>query len=293
MATSPPPFNPFGGLAPQRGEKSTFSQRFDAFITWFIAAVVQLAALAANVYANAVEAFQSAGTATNAAAAAMVTANATLWVSGATVAQYAAVISPADGRTYRRITAQGAGTTDPSNDTVNYVMLSGQPSSLSLLATATVSAAVVNIDFLNLFSSAYEKYVIELSGITPSALDFLQLRVANSGAVNALSVYFSATGDNATASLTSSFGITSIRVGGAQAITATIEIANVNSTTSAKLINARGAFVDSAATPAPRTVSVSGQYTQSPVVTGFRLFWLSGATFTAGSVRVYGLRNTP
>lgn len=43
-----------------------------------------------------------------------------LWVSGATVAQYAHVQSPADGQLYVRITATGSGATDPANDATNY-----------------------------------------------------------------------------------------------------------------------------------------------------------------------------
>lgn len=124
MATTPPPLTPFGGAAPQRGDKATFSSRVDAFVTWLIAVVTQFIALAANVYANAQEAFVSAGTATSAAATAAATANATPWVSGAIVQQYACMISPADGRTYRRTSATGAGTTDPAADGGNYVAMS-------------------------------------------------------------------------------------------------------------------------------------------------------------------------
>ena len=43
-----------------------------------------------------------------------------LWVSGATVKQYAYVISPTDMEIYQRKTATGSGATDPYNDTTNY-----------------------------------------------------------------------------------------------------------------------------------------------------------------------------
>ena len=42
------------------------------------------------------------------------------WVSGATVKQYAYVISPTDSEIYQRKTATGSGATDPYNDTTNY-----------------------------------------------------------------------------------------------------------------------------------------------------------------------------
>lgn len=50
--------------------------------------------------------------------------DAPLWVSGATVPQWQSVTSPADGEVYRRITATGGGTTDPADDTTNYVAVS-------------------------------------------------------------------------------------------------------------------------------------------------------------------------
>lgn len=42
------------------------------------------------------------------------------WVSGATVKQYAYVVSPIDLEIYQRKTATGSGTTDPFYDTTNY-----------------------------------------------------------------------------------------------------------------------------------------------------------------------------
>lgn len=135
--TTPPTITP-GPTAPQRNDKTTFSARVDAFVTWLIAVVSQFAAVATNVYNNAVEAFgyataasnsasaasTSAQNAADSAAAAAVTAGATLWVSGQTVAQDAAKISPLDRRTYRRRTASGSTTTDPALDPANYVLLS-------------------------------------------------------------------------------------------------------------------------------------------------------------------------
>lgn len=43
-----------------------------------------------------------------------------VWVSGSTVKQWQYVISPLDGELYQRITATGAGTTDPADDITNY-----------------------------------------------------------------------------------------------------------------------------------------------------------------------------
>ena len=54
------------------------------------------------------------------------------WVSGATVKQYAYVISPTDMEIYQRKTATGSGTTDPFYDTTNY-----RPVSIARLSRIT------------------------------------------------------------------------------------------------------------------------------------------------------------
>jgi hypothetical protein len=144
MAQTPPPTITAAPTAPQRSNRATFSGLVDAFVTWLIASVAQFQALAANVYANAQDAFASAGTALgysnsassfastasgfadNAAASAVAAAagsTAPAWVSGTTYAVGNVRYSPADFRTYRRITA-GAGTADPSIDVANWLLIS-------------------------------------------------------------------------------------------------------------------------------------------------------------------------
>jgi len=288
MATSPPPFNPFGGLAPQRGEKSTFSQRFDAFITWFIAAVVQLAALAANVYANAVEAFQSAATASSAAATALATANAYPWVSGATVQQYACVISPLDGRTYRRIAATGSGTTDPSLDTTGtiYVVLSAQLSAYQLVTSPiTISAAVASIDFSTLFSSDYDKYVVELEGVVATGSVLFQFSVG--GSPDGSTSYNAIATPGATYSLTTScllFPLTT-----SAGVSATIEMRNVNGGSKVKSIGMRG-HGGQGGSSGLGPILGEGSYSGVSSPTGFRLS-CSGGSFTSGKILIYGVRN--
>ncbi|MCX7283894.1 MAG: hypothetical protein NTX28_07595 [Novosphingobium sp.] len=138
MATIPPTINPAPAPAPQRGDRATFSSRVDAFVTWLTAAVAQFGAAAANVYANAVDAYNqagaaaasAAGAATSAtqaqqyAAGAAASAGASVWVSGTTYPQYAAVFDPTPGvlRAYRRTTAAGVSTTAPSADPTNWAM---------------------------------------------------------------------------------------------------------------------------------------------------------------------------
>lgn len=133
---TPPPVTPAPQPYPQRGERSTFSDRVDAFVAWFTTtAIPQMAALVLNVYNNAVAAFNAAMTATAQADAAVSAVNAPVWVSGTTYAIGNARYSPLNGRTYRRRTA-GAGTTDPALDPTNW-----DPVTLQALTTATRSSA--------------------------------------------------------------------------------------------------------------------------------------------------------
>lgn len=120
--TTPPTITPAPNPAPQRNDRTTFSTRVDAFVTWLIAAVAQFAALAANVYNNAVEAFNyattasaKAGEAQAAATAAAAAAGASKWVAGTNYAEGVCTWSPTDGLTYRHLVA-GVSNIDPKLD---------------------------------------------------------------------------------------------------------------------------------------------------------------------------------
>jgi hypothetical protein len=124
--TTPPTITP-APQPPQRNNRATFGNLLDAFLLWLFSVVAQFQALATNVYNNAVDAFSSAEKAhddaeiaASAAQAAISAANITRWVSGTTYQQDACVISPADNSTYRRKTATGVSTVDPSADPTNW-----------------------------------------------------------------------------------------------------------------------------------------------------------------------------
>lgn len=119
MPTTPPPIDPVPTPVPQRGDRTTFSSRVDAFIVWLINAVTQFGAVATNVFNNAAEAFGYAQQAQAQANAAQAQVNVPKWVSGTTYADGVAVWSPVNRLTYRRIGA-GGGTLDPSLDTTNW-----------------------------------------------------------------------------------------------------------------------------------------------------------------------------
>lgn len=72
MAATPPPgYTPPPADLPQRGDRATFSNRVDAWVTWFSTVILpQLAAMVASAYANAVDAAASAVSALGAKTAA-------------------------------------------------------------------------------------------------------------------------------------------------------------------------------------------------------------------------------
>lgn len=58
--TTPTPVDPTPVPAPQRGDRSTFSDRVDAFITWLTTSVAEFNSLALNCYNNAVDCYNNA-----------------------------------------------------------------------------------------------------------------------------------------------------------------------------------------------------------------------------------------
>ncbi len=165
--TVPPSITP-SPVAPDRADRATFSPRATAWADWVKNhAVAEIAAVATNVYNNAIDAFSSATTATAqadlattngaaqvalattqaghaaaSAAAAAATAGAEPWVSGQVYAQYAACVSLIDAQTYRRTTAAGSGIIDPKNDTANYVNISMSPAGVQTLSNKTYAAPI-------------------------------------------------------------------------------------------------------------------------------------------------------
>jgi len=132
MSVTPPPTIDAPPPAPIRADRTTFSGRVDAFVNWEISLVAQLAAVATNVYNNALSAWdavtaafnsatasaRSASDAAASAAAAALSTNVTKWAPGA-FAEGQCVWSPIDYQNYRCINA-GVRNTDPANDATNW-----------------------------------------------------------------------------------------------------------------------------------------------------------------------------
>jgi hypothetical protein len=150
----------------------------------------------------------------------------------------------------------------------------------------TVSSAVATIDFLNIFTSTYDKYVIEITDVVaPTGSPNLQLRLAKAGVVDATSIY---TYGNGVAANQPSIAITGSVLSGS-AVSSTIEIRNANSTR-LKSVGVRGMYQAATDSTFVNTNPEQG-YTGTTAVTGGRLFWNTG-NFTTGTVRIYGIRNS-
>lgn len=131
MAITPPPgYTPAPTPHPVRNDRTTFSDRVDAFNTWFISAIGQVAAMVANAYNNALEAYSNAGAAAEQAGiatskaneaqahatAAAAASNAPQWVTGTIYAEGVVVWSPSNYLPYRRKAPGGVSNTDPVDD---------------------------------------------------------------------------------------------------------------------------------------------------------------------------------
>ncbi len=110
---------------PTQSDPTNFSDRADTFLTALPTFVTETNTLAAELNQIGTNSSSAATTAVAAASAAVSVAGVVKWVSGTTYANGAAVYSPSNYLTYRRITASGSGTIDPSVDTTNWTPVSG------------------------------------------------------------------------------------------------------------------------------------------------------------------------
>jgi hypothetical protein len=159
-----------------------------------------------------------------------------------------------------------------------------------LLGTATVSTAVANIDFLSVFSSTYDNYLIEVQGLMPSASSALNIRLAKSGAVDTGSSYYAGPTSGSLTNQTSFSLGTSVGTAIGGGIACTVELRNMSDASHIKSMTATGCFLDGTTY---QPLDFSCAYTPSPAsaASGFRLFFGTG-NITAGTVRVYGIKNT-
>lgn len=271
---------------------------------------------AANLWADALPAhgaaIQTVGEEAYAAAVlAQAVVAATAWVSGTTYAIGDARYSTANFQAYRRKTA-GAGTTDPSADPTNWAQLDTLPSktgnalkklrvnagetgtewaidenSMVLLATLTPTAAA-NLDALSVFTSTYDNYVIIGNDVrTDTNAAYLCMRLANAGAADATTAY--GMGDT-TAITQSFFNLVNNQWGGAPGANFIARISNANSTGLKSITTEYSAACS--ATPTYTNNVQRGFYTRALAASGVRFFFTGGNFQAAGSIRIFGIKNT-
>lgn len=158
---------------------------------------------------------------------------------------------------------------------------------LQFLASATVGTAVAQVDFLNIFTSAYDKYIIEVQNFVPSTSNYLLMRFSIAGSVDSASMY-SNFGQPSSGGLPT-FSQLQMNGDTGTAATYTIEVRNANSS-GIKYVGVRGGYNGTLTPTGPRAVLGEGAYRGSSPLSGFRLFF-SSASITEGTVRVYGVKN--
>lgn len=154
--TAPPSITP-SPSTPDRADRTTFSSRATAFADWLkIHAVSEIAAVATNVYNNAIDAYNSATdalgsktaaansatSAANSATAASVIAGASAWVNGNTYGLNACAISQVTFQTYRKKTPSSATPLDPAIDQVNWVQLGGNAPAAAISLNYTTNGVL-------------------------------------------------------------------------------------------------------------------------------------------------------
>lgn len=276
---------------PSTNSPSTFSALMDAFLAALKGFRNQLVSAGAAAYANALEAFDSATAAVGAANTAVSAVGNLKWVSGTNYADGAAVWSPIDRRTYRRLGA-GAGTTDPSADLVNWTLISQEPG-LRLIATATVvnASPVASINFLNLLTDEHSALVIEIEGLVPNPSSQIAMRVAVGGTVlTALTDYADSNGNNipdGNITLTQGYTVSSDTSGG---LAGKVELNNLRSA-QRKHILISGTVLTNDTPAVLRTFIDYRAIRNVGVISGLQIYpMVGGAVFQRGKVRIYAYR---
>lgn len=164
---------------------------------------------------------------------------------------------------------------------------------IALLASTTLSANVASIDFLSIFSAAYDRYTIELQSLrSGSSGGGLSFRFAVAGAV-VTSGYFNPSnngGGGLGSGASSSVPIGLLSTSAIQSNTLTIDVRNANRTTP-KGLGFRGMTFDSSS-GAMSAVSLESGYVGTSAISGFRIYAESGTIAAGADIRIYGHRNS-
>lgn len=161
-----------------------------------------------------------------------------------------------------------------------------------LIAGPLVPTAAANVDFLNVFSSTYDDYLIVVSGVTTGAgSEELRIQLAIAGVADTAANYRYCPIDDPTAGSGGSFWPIGQADAGNRPTGANVRLSGMNSTIeSGKRMDSIGDVVPIVGGSPLVSRSNVGVHNGSNVATGFRLFWGAGGNFVAqGSIKVYGL----
>jgi len=160
-------------------------------------------------------------------------------------------------------------------------------SGLVPLASATIASSVATIDFLNVFSTLYDKYTIEIQGLLGT------MDPSVDGSTTRLQLAYGGQADSSAAGYRGNVS-NGLSLGGAfktSAATLTIEIRNTN-TSDIKSVGIRG--FSSSTNSDPVFVMSENCHKRTGLCSGFRIV-ASGTSaavpFTAGTIRIFGNRN--
>jgi len=163
---------------------------------------------------------------------------------------------------------------------------------LTLLATITPTVAA-NVDFLNTFSSTYDCYLINCTGVTPASYGGSpgpQFRFANGGIVDTGSVYNGFFQSAATSASNSRLTTNQTNYG---AYSFQMVIANANETTNVKYMTMQLQYSPNGSSSDPTNFYYGAAYRGTSAISGIRIFWSDGGDFAAtGKIRVYGYSNS-
>jgi hypothetical protein len=157
----------------------------------------------------------------------------------------------------------------------------------TLLQSATIPSGVAYVDFLTVFSSGYDHYMIDLAGVNVSNATSLNFYFVTGGSVvdSSNNYYLGADGASSITPATSfSFGILS--ASNPSTLTATLEVKNANSASIPKSFSVRGN------SNLAIFVKEGVWYVTNAAPTGFRIMPGNSFTFTGGTIKVYGIKNS-
>lgn len=167
---------------------------------------------------------------------------------------------------------------------------------MQFISETTVSSSVSAVDIISGIDSTFDVYIIIGESIQID-LDgsAIELRFFTSGTVDSTSSYLRAspsTGENSTTqtSISVLFGIdTATQSNGRSNFTA--KVYNP-STLEYTMVSSNGVTVgDDSGSPAANAILTGGVFAKTDSVDGVRIFESNGNNFTAGTFRLYGIKN--